>query len=294
MKRLVASLAVAGLSFSLSEAVSAADLGGPAPVPMYTKAPVAVPFSWTGFYAGVSAGYGWSGDDVNSAVTSIFCNPVFIGAGCPQTGAATAAAVPLTYVTSPKGFIGGGQIGYNYQVNRVVLGAETDLSWANIKGSSTQAGGPIPIPGFANSVSASGAADQKLDLFGTVRARVGYTPVDPLLVFATGGLAYGRATSDTTVSESVGGACPACVPTAATGSTSSTLLGWTVGGGLEWAFAPHWSLKGEYLYYDLGSVSYALTPLGLTTAGTPATSVGISSTADFKGSIARAGINYRF
>jgi hypothetical protein len=62
-------------------------------------------------------------------VTSIFCNANL--AGCPGNGPAT-AALPLAYGTSPKGFIGGGQLGYNYQINRIVLGVETDLSWAAV------------------------------------------------------------------------------------------------------------------------------------------------------------------
>jgi outer membrane immunogenic protein len=71
-------------------------------------------------------------------------------------------------------------------------------------------------------------------------------------------------------------------------------VGWTVGGGAEWMFAPHWSLKGEYLYYDLGSVIYGST-ITANTGPLPFWTAAFTSTAaNFRGSIARAGLNYKF
>jgi outer membrane immunogenic protein len=69
--------------------------------------------------------------------------------------------------------------------------------------------------------------------------------------------------------------------------------GWTLGGGFEWMFAPRWSLKGEYLYYDLGSVTVNNTVTAFTGA-IPFYGVGIASEAHYNGSIARGGVNYHF
>src|SRR5215472_8215803 len=108
MHRLVAASLAAGLSVGLATATSAADLGRPAPAPVYTKAPMIAPFSWSGFYAGVQAGYGWSNGDVDSAVSSTSVNPAVGGAG--PVVAAMANAVPGDFATSAKGFIGGGTL----------------------------------------------------------------------------------------------------------------------------------------------------------------------------------------
>jgi outer membrane immunogenic protein len=75
------------------------------------------------------------------------------------------------------------------------------------------------------------------------------------------------------------------------GSVSFWRAGWTAGAGAEFAFARHWSAKIEYLYYDLGNVAYNST---LTSSNNTPTTIGITSTADFKGNIVRGGINYRF
>ncbi|MGC1373111.1 MAG: outer membrane beta-barrel protein [Candidatus Sulfotelmatobacter sp.] len=77
-------------------------------------------------------------------------------------------------------------------------------------------------------------------------------------------------------------------------SISGIRAGWTIGGGIEWSFAPNWSAKAEYLYYDLGSATYNLGTLNTTSTGLSFTRLGVSSTADFRGNIVRVGLNYRF
>lgn len=276
----VMSVAAVGLSVGLTAAASAADLSRPAPV--YTKAPLAVPFSWTGFYAGVSAGYGWSADDVDTTSTSI---------SNPSAGAtANAAAAALDFNTKPNGFLGGGTLGYNLQSGQFVWGVETDLSWADIKGTNSQ-GTSVPIVGFPGDfVNSAGIAEQKTDAFGTLRARLGFTPVERLLIYGTGGLAYGHIESNTNIAETTN---VGATFSNAIGSASSWRAGWTAGAGLEYAFAPHWSAKAEYLYYDLGTLTYDST-LTCTSAVCGPLTVGVSSSADFKGNIVRGGINYHF
>jgi len=281
-----ATLLFAGSAASLSVAAFAADLGRPAPAPVYTKAPLAAAqYSWTGLYAGGQAGYGWSPDDVNTAANGIGQQP-------PSPGAiADAAAFGLHFPTAPKGFLGGGTLGYNIQTGQFVWGVETDLSWADIKGTSSQ-GATVPvavIPGIFGTTA--GVAQQKIDAFGTLRARLGFTPVDRLLVYGTGGLAYGHVESNTNIAETHNELGISL--TNAVGSASSWRGGWTAGAGLEYAFAPRWTAKAEYLYYDLGSISYNSSSTTLL-FGVPLFATGVTSTADFKGNIVRGGINYKF
>src|SRR4029077_6535377 len=120
---------------------------------------------------------------------------------------------------------------------------------------------PFGGPGVPLSVMTLATAEQKLDSFGTLRARLGFVPWDSrLLVYGTGGLAYGHVESSAAYAQT---GCLFFVcgsPTGAAGSASTERVGWTAGGGFEYALAQHWSVKAEYLYYDLGTMSYALSP----------------------------------
>jgi outer membrane immunogenic protein len=299
--RLAVALSVLSVS---SAAAIAADLSLP-PRPYAPYAPAyyhsAVVYEWTGFYVGLSAGGGFGLGGIHNNVTSALCSVAFIGLGCDldQASSAAVAAVPGGFDTHPSGFIGGGQIGYNYQMGWFVWGVEADFSGADISGSASKTVTATGLDLIAPAVivnTATGTANQKLDWLGTLRGRVGFVPFTPLLVYATGGLAYGHVSIDTTLSETatvtgVPGVCP-CSATS-TASTSSTQFGWTAGGGVEWMFAPHWSLKAEFLYYNLGTVSTNMTLVQLN-GGVPFTTIGITSTANVKGDIARGGINYRF
>ena len=298
MKKLF--LAGAAVIAMAAATASAADL--PAK-PVYKAAPPVVaplPFSWTGFYVGGSAGYGWGRDgDVDLSATGTPVVPI-PGPGTLETTAANVAAIPTVLRIHPKGFFGGGQIGYNYQAYLFVFGIEADFSGADIRGA--QAGtGSAPIIGFfpPDVVTATASASQKLDFLGTVRARLGFTPIDRVLIYGTGGFAYGHVRSSTTVSEVETPPATVVTDTVANGSASGMRAGWAAGGGLEWAFAPRWSIKAEYLYYDLGRLTYATSPIvgtsfGFSQAGTVFGTVNIVASTEFKGSIARAGVNFHF
>ena len=127
---------------------------------------------------------------------------------------------------------------------------------------------------------------QKFDFLGTLRGRLGFTPVDRTLVYLTGGLAYGHVRSRTNILFTLGSDAYA-------GSSSTTQPGWTVGGGAEYAFAGNWSAKLEYLFVDLGSHSYS-DPI------TNAISTGVDPTASYRTDlrtrehVIRLGINYKF
>jgi outer membrane immunogenic protein len=285
---------IAGVStIVLTGGASAADMPVKAPAPVFAPA-----YNWTGFYVGASVGYGWTSNDVTLAGTG---TPIPSGnPGFPAFVSAAASASSMTLNPDPGGFIGGGQLGYNHQIGQWVWGLEADFSGAGIKGSETkvQVVSSVSIPSVSAKIT--GTAEQKLNFFGTVRGRLGFTPVNSVLIYATGGFAYGRVESSTNTSDApiaCGLFANPCTTGPASGSASAWRGGWTVGGGVEsmLAFAPRWSIKAEYLYYDLGNLTYALSPAATTVNGTTTFGhVNTTAIADFQGHIARIGANYHF
>jgi outer membrane immunogenic protein len=145
--------------------------------------------------------------------------------------------------------------------------------------------------------SGAQSVERRFDLFGTVRARLGALVTPSLLAYATGGLAYADVHVGGSVSaqESVG--LPFYPPVFGGDITSQTRAGWTAGGGFEWLFAPHWSAKAEYLYYDLGTIdgNYTLTQINLTAPLTPVwATAAVHTSTRLNGNIARLGVNYHF
>jgi len=270
MKKLAFGVAVSASVFVAGSAL-AADL----PAPAY-KAPAVAPFAynWTGFYIGGNAG--WVGS-ANSTVTNVGTDTGAGGLGSVLAGGGLPASVNVPF----SGFLGGGQIGYNWQINYWVVGLEADADWVSARGSTTVVfpGGPF--------VPNTSTYSRELDWLGTFRGRVGVTATPSLLLYATGGLAVGQTRIGSTES------CPAANPPCSsepgmTNQSSNTAVGWTVGAGTEWMFAPHWSLKAEYLYVDLGSHSSTI----IYTYG--ANSSTLTSTVRDTENIARAGVNYHF
>src|SRR5919112_4218568 len=172
---------------ALTAAASAADLPirSAPPAPIVAAVPV---FTWTGFYVGVNAGYGWNAND-----------------------SITVGGVRFD-LDDEGGFVGGAQAGYNYQIGSFVVGLEGDIQYADFGGDDRFDfdGDGIADDDFNNS-----------DWFGTVRARAGVA-FDRALIYATGGFAF-----------------------------ADDATGWTVGGGLEYAFTNNLSAKIEGLYVSL-------------------------------------------
>jgi outer membrane immunogenic protein len=289
MKRCLLTTCAYGL---LAPPAMAADMG-----PFYRAPPPVAVVSWTGLYAGATLGGDWNDSNVTERVGATFCNPAV--AGCtagPAASSALAAAVPGTFSTSHHlGAIAGGEFGYNWQLGPVVLGFEADISGSTLAEGTLVNGASGVVGSPANTVAVSGSANAKVDYLGTVRGRAGYLVIPPLLTYLTGGLAYGGASSNTTLAESVDGTCTCGPFPAVHGSTSEPRLGWIVGGGVEYMFMPHWTVKAEYFYYDLGSVTYALPPIVQTTAtGVPFFGASTASHVAFTGNVARAGVNFGF
>jgi outer membrane immunogenic protein len=245
---------------AITQATLAADMPVKAPA-----APAAAPlYNWHGFYVGGHIGYGWGSDPINLTPSPAYV-PAF-----------AAGAVPSSIADNPKGVLGGIQYGSNWQFNRIVVGLESDFSFSDINASQT-------LFNTINPAGITNHGEQKLSWFSTTRGRAGYTITDNLLLYGTGGLAAGRAhaSSSVTVTGACGGGgnCPA-------GSASDTLWGWTAGGGLEYGIG-HWSVRVEYLHYDLGHLNYNMADPSL-----PGSFIAASTR--FSGDIVRGGINYRF
>jgi len=249
MKRtLIVSAALA--SALVATGASAADL------PVYTKAPaVAVVYDWTGYYIGTNVGYSFGRGTTDGTQT--------IG-----SLVAPATVTPISGRADVNGFIGGGQLGYNWQQGQWVFGLEGDIQFSNERKSGdvcTVAGCPVGSTVFTR--------DYKLDWFGTARGRVGFLPAERILLYATGGLAYGNFSgSSSTLPMNIG-------------SWSKLNAGWTVGAGVEAALGANWSVKFEYLYMDLGNVGGSSAAVGL--------NQWVFNT-KFTDNIARVGLNYKF
>jgi outer membrane immunogenic protein len=289
---------------------SAADLptrkAPPAPPP--PPAP-----TWTGFYVGLNAGGTWSDKgDISFLSAPVYGNPLFEGAWVAAVSAGGATSWLASNTNSGAGFIGGGQVGYNQQFNSFLVGFETDIQGvatgaASVSSATLAALGPSPGGNyFPGEIVATNIVGQRqIDYIGTARGRLGYVAMPTLLVYATGGLAYGGVSASASIVQGnndctipVGG--PGCLPALAfaNGSASSTRVGWTAGGGVEWMFMPNWSAKIEYLYYDLGAYNFVLGPLvtgGGTIGAGPVTAVVASQASTrLNGNIVRAGVNYHF
>jgi outer membrane immunogenic protein len=188
------------------------------------RGPAILPFHWGGWYAGVNLGGGWGANGTD-------------------------------------GIVGGAQIGFNWQMDRIVFGVETDIQGTSMGSSRTLAIGAATL-----------SDSQDVDWFGTFRGRVGYAVMDRWLPYFTIGVAYGgRSASGTST---VGGAY----------SASWTDAGLAVGFGVDYAFAPAWIARLEYLYVNIPgrTITYGI-------AGTPTVSYG-----DLDASIFRGALNYRF
>jgi outer membrane immunogenic protein len=265
---LVAFAAVSALIIGSAHQARAADI----PAPVYKAAPpaVAVGYNWTGFYAGIHGGYGWSDGRTSVGIVD--------PSGVSQTAAA-AGAFPLSYSFDRNGYVAGGQLGFNQQVNQWLWGLETDIAATGIKGSQTVTLPRCPICGGPNLSTVS----QEMDWFGTARARLGVV-TGQWLIYGTGGLAYGQVKYNYLQTN-----VPFGGPLTMAGSASKVELGWTAGGGVEYGVG-RWSGKVEYLYYDLGDHSFGVpNPLA-----PPALGVQVVPNFRNTGSIVRAGLNYRF
>jgi len=259
--------------------------------PAYTPPPAPAPvYSWTGMYWGANVGYGWGDARYDAALNASALGFIPGLAGTAVAGTAISSSEKI------DGVIGGVQTGYNYQFGAWVWGLETDFQFSGQTGGSTFARtfnnpiiGPIPV---------SVTTDHKLEWFGTTRARLGFLWSPNVLVYGTGGVAYGQVKDSVTFN---GSALGGAVTAAANANFNDVKAGWTAGAGIEGALWGGWSVKLEYLYIDLGKTEQtatATTAANLAGVGIPGVGAVLSTNANqtFRttDNIVRVGLNYKW
>lgn len=310
-----------------------------ADLPSIKSAPAAAPaLMWMGFYAGLNAGYTWG---TNSNAYSSFWNAgswkvndtgagLGLYTGASFTGGIIGASQQLMTLS---GFIGGGQFGYNYQGffnPNIVIGFEADIQGTTANGGQLSNGvfGGQTSDNYANNlINGVGTGTQsgyaltsvsaELDYLGTARGRIGYLWSPTFLLYGTAGLAFGgaRANISTTAASNVSvtdtsNITGSTIPSVSQmywgrGISNSLLVGYSVGGGLEWMFVPNWSLKGEALYYSLGNMNVSNVaatsailgqnePRWAAQAYSGTGLIAGQTSINYQGIIARAGVNYHF
>jgi len=294
MKSLLrAATALAGIAVAGS--ALAADLPRrAAPPPVFTPVPV---FTWTGFYAGFNAGYGFGTGSNNNTPTVVGVNGA---SGLVPPG--TTAVIAFNNRNSNEGFVGGGQIGYNYQLtpgSGVVIGVEADAQYVDFGRSRNDFSVVNSVPGIGGVAAQqvfNPAGIAGLDYFGTVRGRLGYA-FDRTLVYGTGGFAYGSGGG-----RQFGGV-----------SSDDFQTGWAAGGGIEYALptdsflnffkssAVTLKVEGLYVNLDQGrnssagvfAVNNAGGNVGVNSPGVVLVN-GLQRVRDTEFAVVRAGVNYKF
>ena len=216
-KRVFTLLAAVAASAASGDSVLAADILS---APKMTAFPLV--YNWSGFYLGGHIGYAWARSD---------------GQLFDQNGMSIGSES-----VSPRGLIGGAQIGFNYAVTPSwVLGLEADFTGARLNTTTL------------NSI-VTGQHEYRLSDFGTVRGRVGYA-WDRLMVYGTGGYAWAHEEIvRTQIIGQVNSAIPGTIE-----SDSGLLSGWTAGIGAEWGVSPGWTVRAEYLHLGLGTRPFTFT-----------------------------------
>jgi outer membrane immunogenic protein len=233
IKNTILSLAMCCAFGASALAADLPTMKGPPP------APPATVYNWTGFYLGANVGGAWDHDEYH-----------FVPAGTFTSNAGNSV-------------LGGGQIGYNYQISNFVAGVEGDFDGAQLSSSAA-----CPNPFFT--------CGHAIDWLASARARAGFLPVERALVYVTGGAAFSDIHHVVTP--------PGVAPFAFSGVFSSTQVGWALGAGVEYAFIDHWSAKVEYIHYGFGTVTAA-----------PGTLSAVNSTkvSNYVDTF-KAGLNYHF
>jgi outer membrane immunogenic protein len=264
MKKILLGFAAVGAL--MAAPVLAADM------PVKARPTVTAPaYSWTGCYVGANIG-GISEHD--STPVTLF-DPTGIA-----TLAYTTGRIASGFSYDRSSVLGGGQLGCNWQLTNWVVGIETDLDGSGLNGGGTS---NTAVPGFFPLTS---AVTQKLDWIGTTRGRFGVATGNGILLYGTAGVAYAGVRHSYFQSDAAAGG-----PVSIFASDSTTLFGWTAGGGAEVGFG-QWSVKGEALYYDLGNHSLAANCTVVTGAACATPNTVFTSHFENRGVIARIGLNY--
>ena len=268
-----------------------------------TPAPRAAPvYTWSGFYIGGNVGYGWADPRVDTTGNAMTVSPI------SGRQFSNSIAFAGSHTAELNGFVGGGQIGYNYQISpRWVLGLEADIQGSAERGTDifTDAfsapfcvaitGPPIHCTTAPFNGTATTDYQAKIQWFGTVRGRLGALVTDRVLVYGTGGLAYGRVkVAGSTNVDGLLQVGSILTPGTSAFAAERTNVGFAVGGGIEGKIFANWTWKLEYLHLDLGSLDteVAFPPIVVRGGVTPAIGT-LTTHTHFTDDIVRVGLNYK-
>lgn len=242
MKKFLLAASALVSAAAITGAANAADLG-PAPTASY--------YDWSGFYFGLNAGVAWNNSELESTLRYTGTDDVY--GYSPNEVNDFLNDLDQDVGDDDAVFTGGAMLGYNWQMDSLVLGVEADINYAGFGDErSDDLGGALNTL-FDDEGRFEGDSEASFDAnwFGTLRGRLGFA-ADNFLFYGTGGLAYGHMEADvdidlldTETDETY----------SYSGSTESTNWGWTVGAGMEYGIE-NWSLGLEYLYVDLGSAEW--------------------------------------
>jgi len=274
---------------------SAADMPFKSPPP-----PPPPVMTWTGGYLGVVGSYLQNRNGATETDIDFFgnCN------NCDNLQRVISVTAADQKFNS-KGLGIGGTIGYNLQVDRsFVIGVEADLAYLAVKGSRTDSDfGDNSFDCFDNNdchyTSATVTSSSKMNWFATVRARAGFLITPSTLVFASGGLAAAQVENSLNINGTTTQGFfifqDQNRPFGNNVTETSFRTGWTAGGGIEQKVGAYWTLKAEYLYYDIGHSSVTNTVNGINAWACCAVGGGITKTNsfEFKGDMVRIGANYK-
>lgn len=279
MRNPVLSFVSVGAIALASTFATAADLPSRAPPPVFV--PPAPFFTWTGFYVGLNAGAGFPVGNTKNSYN-------FAKGSIRNSGGTNGALTLNGTKNGDPGFVGGGQIGYNYQLspNGFVIGVEADIQFIDLKSGKVTSSNnytfrPVGIAfgqAFLPPRATVSRPSVNFDYFGTARGRIGYA-FDRLLIFGTGGLAFAGGGKNNNGANG--------------NNNDDNNFGFAAGGGGEYAFTDHLSLKIEGLYVNLDTKKRADTATynAAARAGGIVTLNG-NRTSEFV--VGRVGLNYRF
>jgi outer membrane immunogenic protein len=250
-----------------------------------------VPYlAWNGFYVGINGGFAWG----NSSVAFTPNDPAAVAGTCGGGGAPKGQCINSVDFRR-DGAVAGGQFGFNWQVNsHWLVGAEADYQWSNLDG---QVSSSFRL---GNVGATTMAVSQTVESFGTVRARAGVVFAPPLLLYGTGGFAFGHVPENLSVSAgatkglTAGNFSYACtIGTACfAGSASQTLFGWSAGAGAEYAITTNLIFRTELLYVHLSAPTVTVTATAVAAGTAPASFAAGFSSVYF--AVMRGGLNYKF
>lgn len=268
---------------------------------------------WTGFYAGLNAGGTWAtNNNAQIYYSSVYSDPRNNAANVVSNIASLLSSYRVP-TNNSSGFVGGAQIGFNNIIaTNYLIGLEADFQ--GFSNSNTRSPISFQSTNFVfysnalqrnvtDTISNLVTTYKNVSALGTARMRFGYLITPAILLYGTGGLAYGLSNYNTFAVQDI--VSPITDEIGPGGSDNSVFrLGWTAGGGAEWMLLNNWSVKTEYLYYDLGTPSFYIGQgIGVQRIQTPTSGIPTGQIAQlrnaysnmhFTGNIIRAGVNYHF